>query len=79
MGSVLSHSQVVGASSGGCALGRVANRGERECEPTSEVGGAQPGNRFVSFVRAYARSSCLVELDLKFCWSAFSLFLFSPS
>jgi len=29
-------------------------------------GGAQPGNRFVSFVRAYARSGCLVELDLKF-------------
>ena len=29
------------------------------------LGGAQPGNRFVSFVRAYARSGCLVELDLK--------------
>ena len=25
----------------------------------------QPGNRFVSFVRAYARSGCLVELDQK--------------
>ena len=35
---------------------------------TSEVGGAQLGNRFVSFVRAYARSGCLVELDLKLCW-----------
>ena len=40
------------------------------------LGGAQPGNRFVSFVRAYARSGCLVELDQKFCWPAFSLFPF---
>ena len=31
-------------------------------------------HRFVSFVRAYARSGCLVELDLKFCGPAFSLF-----
>ena len=38
------------------------------------LGGAQPGNRFVSFVPAYARSGCLVELDLKFRWPAFSLF-----
>ena len=38
------------------------------------LGGAQPGNRFVSFVRAYARSGCLVELDLKSCGPGFSLF-----
>ena len=38
------------------------------------LGGAQPGNRFVSFVRAYARSGCLVELDQKFCGPGFSLF-----
>ena len=37
-------------------------------------GAAQPENRFVSFVRAYARSGCLVELDLKSCWPGFSLF-----
>ena len=43
------------------------------------LGGAQPGNRFVSFVRAYARSGCLVELDQKFCWSAFSLFPFASA
>ena len=42
------------------------------------LGGAQPGNRFVSFVRAYARSGCLVELNLKFCWLLFSLFPFCP-
>ena len=29
------------------------------------LGGAQPGNRFVSFVRAYSRSGCPVEWDLK--------------
>ena len=38
------------------------------------LGGAQPGNRFVSFVRAYARSGCLVELDQSVCGPAFSLF-----
>ena len=37
-------------------------------------GAAQPGNRFVSFVRAYARSGCLVELGQKFGGPAFSLF-----
>ena len=42
------------------------------------LGGAQPGNRFVPFVRAYARSGCLVELDLKLCWPDFSLFPFGP-
>ena len=42
------------------------------------LGGAQPGNRFVSFVSAYARSGCLVELDLKLCGPAFSLFPFAP-
>jgi len=41
-------------------------------------GGAQPGNRFVSFVRAYARSGCLVELDLKFRGSPLSLFPLVP-
>ena len=40
------------------------------------LGGAQPGNRFVSFVRAYARSGCLVELDQKLCGPGFSLFPF---
>ena len=40
------------------------------------LGGAQPGHRFVSFVRAYARSGCLVKLDLKLCWLLFSLFPF---
>ena len=43
------------------------------------LGGAQPGNRFVSFVRAYARSGCLVELDQKSCWPGFSLFPFGPA
>ena len=43
------------------------------------LGGAQPGNRFVSFVRAYARSGCLVELDLKCGWLAFSLFPWGPA
>ena len=38
------------------------------------LGGAQPGNHFVSFVRAYPRSGCLVELDLKSCGPLFSLF-----
>ena len=38
------------------------------------LGGAQPGNRFVSFVRAYARSGCLVESDQKFCGPGFCLF-----
>ena len=42
------------------------------------LGGAQPGNRFVSFVRAYARSGCLMELDLKRSRSPFSLFPFWP-
>ena len=42
-----------------------------------KLGGAQPGNR-VSFVRAYARSGCLVELELNVCWLAFSLFPFCP-
>ena len=37
------------------------------------LGGAQPGNRFVSFVRACARSGCLVDLDQKSCWPGFSL------
>ena len=41
-------------------------------------GGAQLGNRFVSFVRAYARSGCLVELDLNVCGPAFSLFPLVP-
>ena len=39
-------------------------------------GGAGPGNRFVAFVRAYARPGCLVELDLKSCVLLFSLFPF---
>ena len=30
--------------------------------PISKVGGAQPGNRFVSFVRVYARSGSEVGL-----------------
>ena len=58
---------------------------ERHCKSFNDVtiynrrlGGAQPGNRFVSFVRAYARSGCLVELELNVCWPAFSLFLFCP-
>ena len=42
------------------------------------LGGAQPGNRFVSFVRTYARSGCLAELDLKFHEPAFSLFPLVP-
>ena len=42
------------------------------------LGGAQPGNRFVSFVRAYARSGCLVELELNVCGLPFSLFPFCP-
>ena len=41
------------------------------------LGGAQPGNLFVSFVRAYARSGCLVELDQKLCGPGFSLFPFA--
>ena len=36
-------------------------------QPDRRFGGAQPGNRFVSSVRAYPRSGCLVELDLKSC------------
>ena len=40
------------------------------------LGGAQTGNRFVSFVRAYGLSGCLVELDLKSCAPYFSLFPF---
>ena len=46
---------------------KVKNGGRR-------LGGAQLGNRFVSFVRTYARSGCLVELDLKSCGLDFSLF-----
>ena len=47
-------------------------------ELQSEVGGAiQPGNRFVSFVCAYARSGCLVETGLGSDAPAPSLFLFS--
>ena len=42
------------------------------------LGGAQLGNRFVSFVRAYARSGCLVELDRNVCWLPFSLFPCCP-
>ena len=42
----------------------------------SEVGGCSTGNHFVSFVRAYARSGCLVELDLKLCWLPFCRFPF---
>ena len=42
----------------------------------SEVGGCSTGNRFVSFVRACARSGCLVELDLKLCWLPFYRFPF---
>ena len=41
-------------------------------------GPPEPENRFVSFVRAYSRSGCLVELDLKLCGPAFSLFPFWP-
>ena len=41
----------------------IHNKSLQTCE-----GGAQPENRFVSFVRAHARSGCLLELDLKFCW-----------
>ena len=40
------------------------------------LGGAQPGNRLVSFLRSYARSGCLVELALKSCCPPFSLFPF---
>ena len=40
------------------------------------LGGAQPGNCFVSFSRAYARSGCSVELDLNFGGPLFSLFPF---
>ena len=48
---------------------------ERCCaESNRRLGGARPGNRFVSFVRAYARSGCLV----KFGGPAFSLFPFGP-
>ena len=38
--------------------------------------GAQPRTRFISFVRAYARSGCLVELNLNLCSLSFSLFSF---
>ena len=48
---------------------------------TSEVGGKsaapQPGNRFVSFVRARG-AGCEVEMQLKRRASAFSLFPFAP-
>ena len=53
--------------------------------PVSEHGcihrrlvGAQPGNSFVSFVRAYARFGCLVELDLKRGGLAFPFSLLAP-
>ena len=36
------------------------------------LGGAQPGNRFVSFMCAYAQSGCLVYLDQNMCWPIFS-------
>ena len=36
------------------------------------------GNRFVSFVLAYTRSGCRVELDVKFRGPGFSLFPFAP-
>ena len=42
------------------------------------MGGAQPGSRFVSFVRSYAWSGCLVELDKNVCGPPFSLFPFCP-
>ena len=42
------------------------------------LGGAQRGNRFASFVRAYARSGCLVELDQIVCGPPFFLFPFGP-
>ena len=44
----------------------------------SDVGGGvlNQGHRFVSFVRAYARSGCLVTLNLNLCWWSFSLFSF---
>ena len=58
---------------------RINIHTDLRCFPTkgnlSEVGGAQPGNRFVSFLCEYMGSGCLVELDLKFRWLAFSLFL----
>ena len=46
----------------------------------SEVGGCSTGKsfRFVSFVRAYARYGCLLELDLKFWGSPLSLFSSVP-
>ena len=45
-------------------------------EAHRRLGGAQTGNRSVSFVRSYARSGCLVELDLNVCGPPFSLFPF---
>ena len=49
-----------------------------KCPYHRRLGGAQPGNRFVSFVRAYARSGCLVELELNVCGPPFSFFPFWP-
>ena len=40
--------------------------------------GAQPWNRFVSFVRVHARSGCLVELDLKSSDQPFPFSLLGP-
>ena len=42
------------------------------------LGGAQPGNCFVSFVPAYARPGCLVELDCKRPCPRFPCSLFAP-
>ena len=42
--------------------------------PTRALSLAEPGDRFVSFVRACARSGCLVELELNVCGLPFSLF-----
>ena len=51
--------------------------GEPVVAPRSRrLGGAQPGNRFISFVHSYVRSGCLVELAQKLCGPMFSLFPF---
>ena len=49
---------------------------DKEPIQNRRLGNVQPGYRFVPFVLAYARSGCLVELDQKFGWPAFSLFPF---
>ena len=56
--------------------GGKLTKGESQEFEDRRLGGAQPGNRFVSFVRAYARSGCLVELDQNVCRLPFSLFPF---